>query len=153
MARCRWPAAAGSCAGGVFPLQGGRPRTAARRCATVHHVALAARHILDASGVHQHHLEAPLFQHPEQRYPVHAGGLHGHGCYAAFGKPVRQAVQVRSEGLKLLHRLFRTILGNRHEMTGGAYIDARRMKVQLGQLRWIRAALLASIHRPSAIAV
>ena len=56
----------------------------------VQHVGLATGHVLDASGVHQHHLEAPLFQRPEQRYPVHSRRLHDHRLHTALGQPVRQ---------------------------------------------------------------
>ena len=99
----------------------------------VPHVGLATRHVLDASGVHQHHLQSPLFQHPEQQYPVHAGGLHDHGLHSALGQPVCQTVQVRREGLKLTHRLLRAVGGNCHIVAGGAHVDARRVQVQLGQ--------------------
>ena len=66
-------------------------------------------HVLDASRVHQHDLESPFLQNPEQRYPVHPGGLHDHGLHSALRKPVSQAVQVRREGLKLLHRRLRPV--------------------------------------------
>ena len=76
-------------------------------------------------GSHQHHLEAALFQHPEQRYPVHAGGLHDHRFHPALTQPVRQAVQVRGESLKFLHRWLRPVGGHRHEMAAGPHVDAR----------------------------
>ena len=100
----------------------------------VQHVGLAAGHVLDAPGVHQHHLEAPFFQHPEQRYPVHAGGLHNHGLHTTLGQPVRQAVQVGREGLNLSHRLLRPVGGNRHEMAADTHVYAGRVQVDPGQL-------------------
>ena len=112
----------------------------------VQHVGLATRHVLDASGVHQHYLEVSLFQHPKQRYPVHAGGLHHYGFHAAFGKPVSQTVQVRREGLELLNRRFRPVGGHRHEMAGSAHVDARRVQVQLGQPCRFCAALASAAH-------
>ena len=112
----------------------------------VQHVGLATRHVLDASGVHQHHLEVPLFQHPEQGYPVHAGGLHDHGLHTALRQPIGQTIQVRREGLKLLHRLLRPVGRNRHEMAGGAYGHARRVQVQLGQPRRLCATLASAHH-------
>ena len=113
----------------------------------IQHVGLAAGHVLDASGVYQHYLEAPLFQHPEQRYPVHAGGLHDHGVHAALHQPVRQAVQVRREGLKLTHRLLRAVSGNCHEMAGGPHVNARCVQVQLGQSFRFCVALASFHHR------
>ena len=98
----------------------------------VQHVGLAPGHVLDAPGVHQHHRKAPFFQHAEQRYPVHPRRLHDHGLHAALGQPLRQAIQVRCEGGKLLYRLLRTVGGHRDEMAGGAHVDARRIQVQLG---------------------
>ena len=97
-------------------------------------------------GVHQHHLEAPFFQHPEQRYPVHAGGLHDHRLHTALRKPVRQTVQVRREGLKLTHRLFGPIGGNCHIVAGGPHVNARRVQVQLGQSRRLCVALASAHH-------
>ena len=97
------------------------------------------------SITYQHHLDAPILQHPEQRYPVHAGGLHDHGVHAALHQPVGQAVQVRREGGKLSHRLLRPVGGNCHEVAGGPHVNARRVQVQLGQpLRFCVA--LASVH-------
>ena len=99
----------------------------------IQHVGLAAGHVLDAPRIHQHHSEPSVFQHTEQRYPVHAGGLHDHGLHTALGQPVRQTVQVRRESLKLLHRLLRAVGGNRHEVAGGPHVNAGRVQVQLGQ--------------------
>ena len=113
----------------------------------VQHVGLAAGHVLDAPGVHQHHLEAPFFQHPEQRYPVHAGGLHDHGVHVALGQPVRQTVQVRREGLELTHRRLRPVGGNCHIVAGGPHVNARRVQVQLGQPFRFCAALASAHHR------
>ena len=112
----------------------------------VQHVGLATRHVLDASGVHQHHLEVPLFHHPEQGYPVHAGGLHDHGLHTALGQPVRQTVQIRREGLELSNRRFRPVGGHRHKMAGSAHVNARRVQVQLGQPCRFRAALASVAH-------
>ena len=86
-------------------------------------------------GVHQHHLKPTLFQHPEQWYPVHAGGLHDHGLHAALGQPVRQTIQVRREGGELAHRRLRAVGGHRHEVAAGSHVDARRVQVYLSQLR------------------
>ena len=113
----------------------------------VQHVGLAAGHVLDAPGVHQHHLEAPFFQHPEQRYPVHAGGLHDHGLHTTLGQPVRQTVQVRRESLELSHRLLRPVGGHRHIVAGSAHVNARRVQVQLGQPFRFCAALASAHHR------
>ena len=110
------------------------------------HVGLATRHVLDASGVHQHYLGVSLFQHPEQRYPVHAGGLHDHGLHTALGQPVRQAVQVHRESLILTHRLLRPVGGNCHIVAGGPHVDARRVQVQLGQPFRFCAALASDAH-------
>ena len=122
------------------PHRDGRAPTAGRgvqllQPLAVQHVGLATRHVLDASGVHQHHLEVPLFQHPEQGYPVHAGGLHDHGLHTALGQPVRQTVQVSREGLELSNRLCGTVGGYRHEMAVGPHVDARRVQICLGKLR------------------
>ena len=122
------------------PHRDGRPPTAGRgvqllQPLAVQHVGLATRHVLDAFGVHQHHLEVPLFQHPEQGYPVHAGGLHDHGLHTALGQPVRQTVQVRREGLELSNRLCGTVGEYRHEMAVGPHVDARRVQICLGKLR------------------
>ena len=113
----------------------------------VQHVGLAAGHILDAPGVHQHHLEAPLLQHPEQRYPVHAGGLRDHGLHTTLAQPVRQTVQVRRESLKLPHRWLLSVGGHRHIVAGGAHIDARRVQVQLGQSCRFCPAPASAHHR------
>ena len=113
----------------------------------VPHVGLATRHVLDAPGVHQHHLQSPLLQHTEQRYPVHAGGLHDHRFHTALRKPLRQTVQVRCEGGKLLYRLLRAVGGHRDEMAGGAHVDARRVQVQLGQPFRFCAVLASAHHR------
>ena len=113
----------------------------------IQHVGLAAGHVLDASGVHQHHQEPTLFQHPEQRYPVHAGGLHDHRLHTALGQPVRQTVQVRREGLKLTHRLLRAVSGHRDEMAGGPHVNARRVQVQLGQPFRFSLVLASAHHR------
>ncbi len=97
------------------------------------------------SITYQHHLEAPLLQHPEQRYPVHAGGLHDHGVHAALLQPVGQAVQVRREDGKLSHRLLHPVGGNCREVAGGPHVNARRVQVKLGQpLRF--CVTLASVH-------
>ena len=101
----------------------------------VQHVGLAPGHVLDAPRVHQHHLKPPLFQHPEQRNPVHPSRLHDHGLHFALGQPVRQAIQVGREGGELVHRRFGAVLGHRHEMAGGAHVDPRRVQVHPGQLR------------------
>ena len=130
----------------------------------VQHVGLAAGHVLDAPRVYQHHLEPTLFEHPEQRYPVHAGGLHDHGLHAALRQPVRQAIQIRRKAGELAHRRLRAVRRHRHEMAGGAHVDSRRVQVQLGQLRRqtlplpcglslrFRAPLACSHHIPSSIA-
>ena len=101
----------------------------------VQHVSLPTGHVLDAPRVHQHHLKSPLFQHPEQRYPVHPGGFHHHGLHSALRQPLRQAVQVRRVGRELPHRLLRTVLGHRHKVTAGPHVDSRCVQVYLGQLR------------------
>ena len=112
----------------------------------VPHVGLAPRHVLDASGVHQHYLEVSLFQHPEQRYPVHAGGLHDHGLHTALRQPVCQTVQVRRESLELSHRLLRAVGGNCHIVAGGPHVNARRVQVQLGQPFRFCPALAPAAH-------
>ena len=113
----------------------------------IQHVGLAAGHVLDAPGIHQHHLKASFLQHTEQRYPVHAGGLHDHGLHAALGQPVRQTVQVRRESLKLPYRLLRTVGRYRHIVAGGPHVDASRVQVQLGQILRVYAALASAHHR------
>ena len=113
----------------------------------IQHVGLAARHVLHAPGIHQDHREAPLFQHTEQRYPVHAGGLHGHGLHTALRQPVRQTVQVPRESLKLLYRLLGPIGGYRHIVAGGPHVNARHVQVQLGQFCRFCVALASTHHR------
>ena len=112
----------------------------------VQHVRFPARHVLDASGVHQQHLEPALLQHAEERYPVDPGRLQDHRLHTAFGKPVGQAVQVRREGLKLPHRLLRSVGGNRCIVAAGAHVDARRVQVQQGQSRRFCSALVSAAH-------
>jgi hypothetical protein len=56
--------------------------------ATILHVAFTARHVLGASGVDQHHLEARRFELLEQRNPVDARRFHRHGFNAAAFEPL-----------------------------------------------------------------
>ena len=55
-------------------------------------------------------------------------------------------MQVRSESLKLLHRLLRPVGRNRHIVAGGAHVNARRIQVQLGQSRRFCPALACAHH-------
>ena len=112
----------------------------------VQHVGLAPGHVLDAPGVHQHHLEASLFQHPEQQYPVNAGGLHDHRLHTALRKPVRQAIRVRREGGKFPHRNLRAVLGHRRKVATGPHVDAGCFQVQLGQQLHRFCSTLACAH-------
>ena len=114
---------------------------------TVQHVGLAPGHVLDAPGVHQHHFKSPLFQHPEQRYPVHPSRLHYHGLHSALRQPASQAIQVRREGGELLHRLCGAVGRHRHEMAAGPHIDARRVQICLGKLRWQTLPPTSSLAR------
>ena len=92
--------------------------------------------------------KAPFFQRPEQRYPVHPRRLHDHGLHTALRQPLRQAIQVCCEGGKLLYRLLCAVGGHRHEMAGGAHVNAGRVQVQLGQFRWQMLPLPCSLARP-----
>src|SRR4051812_18676849 len=67
-------------------------------------VGLAARDLLDVSGVDQPYRE-PRLKQVEHRLPVVTSGLHGRQLHLACGKPVTQPQQVsghRGEGAGLL---------------------------------------------------
>jgi len=65
---------------------------------TVQYVALSARHILDMTGIHQVHIEPMALKDFKNRYPVHAGGLHGNRGNAAGNQPFSQMLKVSGEG-------------------------------------------------------
>ena len=67
---------------------------------------------------------------------VDAGGLHGHGGYATLLEPSRHALQVRSPGSELLHRLRIPARRYRHKMTRIANVNSRRVRVNNLQIRF-----------------
>jgi hypothetical protein len=77
-------------------------------------VGLAARHVLDLTGVDQAHPAAAVFQDLQERNPENARGLHRHGFHAARLEPLGQLLKFPGEGTELTDRRRIAIRGNRH---------------------------------------
>ena len=113
----------------------------------VHHAGLATRHVLDAPGCPPASPGSPLFQHPEEGYPVHPRRLHDHGLHAALeisqsARRYRSAVQ----GPKTLAPAASARpAGTAYEMAGGA---PHRYPPRLGSAGTARrfCAALACAH-------
>ena len=63
-------------------------------------VSLAARHVLDLSGIRQHQLKIAITEDMPDRLPVDAGRLHGHHGTALGCQPVRQGKKARGGGVE-----------------------------------------------------
>ena len=64
-------------------------------------VGLAARHVLDMTGVDQAHPEAAVFQDLKERNPENARGLHRHAFDAALLEPIGQLLEFLGEGTEV----------------------------------------------------
>src|SRR5215831_5036861 len=65
---------------------------------------------MDMLSIDQMDLDTTRFKDLKQRYPVDAGGFHGHRAHSAFLQPICQGVQILSKARKRLHR-FRIAIG------------------------------------------
>ena len=110
---------------------GGGPEAAAQQAhamqllqpLAVHDIGLSAGDILHVPSVHEHDRKAPSLENLVERNPVHAGGFHGHGGHACH-QPVRQAMEIRREGLKGTHGRRIPVGGDGNIVCIGAAIDA-----------------------------
>jgi len=68
-------------------------------------VGLAAGDMLGVSRVDQHDFKSALLEELVDRDPVDPSGLHGDRAHAASLEPVRQVLQITSEGPEAAHRL------------------------------------------------
>jgi hypothetical protein len=98
------------------------------------HVALAAGHMLDVARVHEDDRDAPRLEDLKRRNPVHPGRFHRDRRDADPLEPVGQSMEVTAERAERPHRLLVTIRRHRHDMKGGADIEAGSMGVDRGPL-------------------
>lgn len=84
----------------------------------IQHIALSPRHALHVLGIDEPDLEAPRFQHLEQRYPIDPGRLHCHRRDPALGEPVREGVEIFREAAEPPYRMVIGLLRNRNPMLG-----------------------------------
>lgn len=78
----------------------------------VHHIGLAAGHVLHVAGVDQAHLDPGFLQQFRQWNPIHAGRLHGDALNPDGLQPRHERAQVLGEGGETTHGLSRE--GGRH---------------------------------------
>ena len=77
-------------------------------------VGLAARHVLDLTGVDQAHPAAAVFPDWQERNPENARGLQRHGFHAARLEPLGQVLKFPGEATEVADRRRIAIRGNRH---------------------------------------
>src|SRR5262245_48756217 len=87
-------------------------------------------------GINQLDVKSTLFEHFEQRNPVHPGRLHHDGLNLTLPQPRGQGVEVGGTRPKPLHRLRIPICGHGDPMLGRPYINPRSIAVQLLSRRW-----------------
>ncbi len=116
----------------------------------VEYVGLAPRDVLVMPGIDQQHLETTPVQEFIQGNPVHTGGCHGDGVYAAGVEPVGQGVQVGGEALELAYRFVVSIRRHRHEVAGRADVDASGVRMREAQgltgLRGLQGKTAIALH-------
>ena len=100
----------------------------------VAHVRLAARHLLDLTGIDHHHREAALGEDLVERDPVDPGRLQGHGGDPALLKPVGEALQVAREGAEGTHRFGIAAGRDGRHMHPGADVNGGRVGVDWGEI-------------------
>ena len=88
---------------------------------------------MHVTGVDQHDLKAALLEDLVERNPVDPSRLHRHGLHSALRQPVRQPVQVGSEGAELAHRLRVAVGRDRYEMAVLSAVDAGRIRLDAFQ--------------------
>ena len=79
--------------------------------------------------VHEMDHQAARFEDFVDRNPEDAGRFQRHARDAACHEPIGEALQVRGEGAKRLHRLVVTIRRHRDHMRGGPAVNAGRIRI------------------------
>jgi hypothetical protein len=97
-------------------------------------------------GIDQADLESACFKNLKERNPVDASGFHRNGLDTALLQPVRQAVQIFSEGGVGTNRLRIAVRGNSNENLSGSNIHACRAPSQYG---WNRSLCRLFTSSPS----
>ena len=90
-------------------------------------VALAPTDVVDVAGVDQDHFEAAFFQNFIQWNPVDPGRFHRDRLDPTLRKPIRQVVELGSEGAELTHGLMIPFARDRHVVTLLTTVDAGRV--------------------------
>jgi hypothetical protein len=80
-----------------------------RYALAVHHVDLAARNRLDVLSVSKHHMKV-LFEHVQDRLPIHASRRHGNMPYVKAPEPLCQLAQVSRGAAEPAQVLLRLVL-------------------------------------------
>ena len=93
-------------------------------------VGLAARPVLDLTGVDQAPPEAAVFQDLQERNPANARGLQRHGFHAARLEPLGQLLKFPGESTEVTDWLRIAIRGNRHINLRCPDIDSGRVGLQ-----------------------
>ena len=98
----------------------------------VEDIGLAAGHLLEVASVDQADLDPSFFQDGEERDPVDAGGLHGHGRDTAVQEPTGQGMEVLGEGGEGTYRVRVPVGRHGHEDLCGPYVDASGVGIDHG---------------------
>jgi len=85
--------------------------------------------MLGISRVDQHDFKSALLEDLVDWDPVDPSGLHGDRAHATSLEPVRQALQITSEGPEAAHRLSIAIRRHRSDVHLGADVDRRCISV------------------------
>ena len=104
----------------------------------VQHVRLAARHMLDITGIDQDHLEARRLQYAKHGNPVYPGRFHHYAADPALLEEQRHLIEVGRIAAEVPHGVFGAVFRNAHVMSlrpnvyaGGVGLENIKLSGQL----------------------